>query len=144
MEKPPDTKLTPAIALELCQRTGSAAFVEGSIAEIGKQYLLTAKAVNCSSGETIASAQAQAPDKDHVLDSLGSVTTRLRSKLGESPISVQKYSLPLEQSDHAVTAGITGICPGGKGLREKGGTAPIPFLKRAIELDPNLLLLTLI
>ena len=46
-----DAKLTPEIARELCQRTGSAAVLDGSIAQIGTPYLLTVKAVNCASGQ---------------------------------------------------------------------------------------------
>ena len=75
MGKPADAKLTPAIARELCQRTGSAAVLDGSIAQIGAQYLLTVKAVNCVSGESLASAEAQASDKTQVLNALGTVAS---------------------------------------------------------------------
>src|SRR5713101_968039 len=96
MGQKPDAKLTPEIARELCQRTASAAVLEGSIAQIGTQYLLTLKAVNCSNGESLASAEAQASDKNHVLDALGKVASEIRSKLGESLASVQKYDAPAE------------------------------------------------
>ena len=71
MGQPAETKLTPAIARELCQRTASAAVLDGSIAQIGTQYLLTLKTVNCESGKSLASTEAQASDKNHVLDALG-------------------------------------------------------------------------
>jgi hypothetical protein len=71
MGQKPDAKLTPEIARELCQRTASAAVLDGSIAQIGTQYLLTLKASNCSSGQSLASTEAQASDKNHVLDALG-------------------------------------------------------------------------
>jgi hypothetical protein len=71
MGQKPGAKLTPEIARELCQRTGSAAVLDGSIAQIGAVYLLTLKAVNCVSGESLASTEAQATDKNHVLDALG-------------------------------------------------------------------------
>jgi serine/threonine protein kinase len=45
MGQKPDTKLTSDVARELCQRTASAAALDGSIAQIGSQYLLTLKAV---------------------------------------------------------------------------------------------------
>ena len=38
MGQKPDVKLTPEIARELCQRTASAAVLDGSIAQIGTQY----------------------------------------------------------------------------------------------------------
>ena len=66
MGQPADAKLIPAIAREVCQRTASAAVLDGSIARIGTQYLLTLKAVNCESGKTLASTEAQASDENHV------------------------------------------------------------------------------
>jgi hypothetical protein len=83
MGRKPDAKLTPEIARELCQRTASAAVLDGSIAQIGTQYLLTLKAVNCGSGESLASTEAQANDKNHVLDVLGKTASEIRTKLGE-------------------------------------------------------------
>ncbi|MGB9403429.1 MAG: serine/threonine-protein kinase, partial [Candidatus Acidiferrales bacterium] len=74
-----DAKMTPEIARELCQRTGSAADLEGSIAQIGTPYLLTVKAVDCSNGQTLASAEAQANDKNHVLDALGKTASEIRN-----------------------------------------------------------------
>jgi eukaryotic-like serine/threonine-protein kinase len=98
MGRPADAKLTPGIARELCQRTGSAAVIDGSITQIGTPYLLTVKAVNCSNGESLASTEAQASDKNHVLDALGKTASEMRSKLGESLGSVQKFDIPLEQA----------------------------------------------
>ncbi len=98
MGQNPDVKITPQIARELCQRTGSAAVVNGSIAEIGTRYLLTLKAVNCVSGESLASAEAQATDKNNVLDALGKTASEIRRKLGESLSTVEKFNTPLEQA----------------------------------------------
>ncbi|MGA9706236.1 MAG: hypothetical protein WBQ87_00990, partial [Candidatus Sulfotelmatobacter sp.] len=67
----------------------SAAVLDGSIAQVGTQYLLTLRALNCANGESLASAQAQAKDKNHVLDALGKLAAEIRSKLGESLASVQ-------------------------------------------------------
>ena len=84
MGQPQDAKLTSDIGREICQRTSSAVVLNGSIAEIGTQYNLILKAVNCSSGESLASTEAQASDKNHVLDALGKAATEMRSRLGES------------------------------------------------------------
>ena len=73
-----DARLTPEIARELCQRTGSAAVLDGSITQIGAPYLLTVKAVDCARGESLASAEAQASDKNHVLDALGKTASDIR------------------------------------------------------------------
>jgi eukaryotic-like serine/threonine-protein kinase len=94
MGRKPDARLTPEIGRELCQRTGSAAVLDGSIAQIGTQYLLTLKAVNCVSGESLASAEAQASDKSPVLDALGNTASEIRNNLGESLSTVQKCWKP--------------------------------------------------
>jgi serine/threonine protein kinase len=138
MGRKPDAKLTPEIAQDLCQRVGSAAAIEGSIAQIGTPYLLTVKAVNCSNGETLASTEAQASDKNHVLDALGKASSEIRSKLGESLSTVQKFNTPLEQ---ATTPSLEALKAYSEGMRaistENDTPAAIPLMRRAIELDPN-------
>jgi len=129
-----DARLTPEIARELCQRTASAAVLDGSIAQIGTPYLLTVKAVNCANGATLASTEAQASDKNHVLDALGKMASEMRNKLGESLSTVQKFDTPLEQ---ATTPSLEALKAFSSGHRATSPPLAIPFLKRAIELDPN-------
>jgi serine/threonine protein kinase/Flp pilus assembly protein TadD len=136
MGQPADAKLTPEIARELCQRIGSAAVIDGSIAQIGTQYLLTLKAVNCVSGESLASTEAQASDKNHVLDALGTTASEIRNKLGESLSTVRAYNTPVVD---ATTPSLDALKAYTVGL-EKGKSndaAALPFFKRAIELDPE-------
>jgi eukaryotic-like serine/threonine-protein kinase len=137
MGQKPDAKLTPEIARELCQRTGSAAVLHGSITQIGTPYLLTVKAVNCASGESLASTEAQASDKSHVLDALGKAASEIRNKLGESLSTVRKFDTPLEQATTPSLEALKAFSSGGKVLYATGEAAAIPFFKRAIELDPN-------
>ena len=132
-----DAKLTPEIARELCQRTGSAATLDGSIAQIGTQYLLTVKAVNCASGETLASTEAQANDKNQVLAALGKIASEIRNKLGESLSTVRKYDTPLEQATTPSLEALKALSSGNEVLNTTGSAAAIPFFKHAIELDPN-------
>ena len=40
MAKPADARLTPEISREICERTASAAVLDGSIASLGSQYVL--------------------------------------------------------------------------------------------------------
>jgi len=134
MGQKPDAKLTPETARELCQRTASAAVLDGSIAQIGTPYLLTVKAVNCSNGETLASTEAQASDKNHVLDALGKTASEIRNKLGESLSTVQKFDTPLEQ---ATTPSLEALKAFSSGHRASSPLLAIPFYKRAVELDPN-------
>jgi serine/threonine protein kinase/Flp pilus assembly protein TadD len=138
MVQPADAKLTPAIAQEICQRTASKALLTGSIAQIGTQYNLIVNAVNCSNGETLASTQAQASDKNHVLDALGKVATDLRAKLGESFNTVQKFDTPLEQATTPSLEALQAYSLGGKALEGKADTtAAVSLYQRAIRLDPN-------
>ena len=138
MGKPADAKLTPAIARELCQRSGSAAVLNGSIAQIGAQYLLTVKAVNCVSGESLASAEAQASDKTQVLNALGTVASVLRRKLGESVNTVRKFDTPLERATTPSLEALQSFSLGWKTLVGKGDSASaVPLFQRAITLDPN-------
>jgi eukaryotic-like serine/threonine-protein kinase len=132
-----EAKFTPAVARGICQRRGSTAVLDGSIAQIGTRYLLSIKAINCANGELLASTEAQATDKNHVLDALGSLASQLRSRLGESLPSLQKYNAPLDQVTTSSLPALQAYSRATRAFAEKGGTAPIPFAKRAIELDPN-------
>jgi eukaryotic-like serine/threonine-protein kinase len=136
MDQKPDAKLTPEIARELCQRTGSAAVLDGSIAQIGTQYLLTVKAVNCVSDESLASTELQASDKNHVLDALGKTASEIRNKLGESLSTVQTFDTPLEQATTPSLEALKAFSSGFE-IHTTGDAAAIPFYKHAIELDPN-------
>jgi serine/threonine protein kinase/tetratricopeptide (TPR) repeat protein len=127
---------TPAVMRDVCQRTGSKAMVTGSIAGLGSQYVVGLKAVNCNTGELLAEAQEQAADKEAVLKALDSAAVSLRSKLGESLGSVQKYDTPLEATTPSLEA-LKAYSLGRKIWRAKGARAALPFYKLAVELDPN-------
>ena len=137
MGQSPDAKLMPEIARDLCQRTGSKAVLTGSIAQIG-QYSLIVNAVNCSNGETLASAEARASDKNHVLDALGKVATDMRAKLGESLSTVHKLDTPVEQATTPSLEALQAYSLGWKTQTGKGDdAAAVPLYQRAIRLDPN-------
>jgi serine/threonine protein kinase/Flp pilus assembly protein TadD len=130
------TRITPGVARELCVRTGSKAIVLGSISKLGEQYVLGVDAVGCSNGDTLAKEQEEAASKQDVLKALGKAAASLRTKLGESLASVQKFDVPVEATTpslEALKAYSMGITTG----RTKGDAEAIPFMKRAIELDPN-------
>src|SRR5256886_10504636 len=98
MTRPADTKLTPEMARELCQRAGSKAYIAGSIAGLGSQYVLGLKAVNCQSGDLLVQEQITAAAKEKVLDALGEASSKLRGELGESLATVQKFDVPLDEA----------------------------------------------
>ena len=138
MGQPPDARLTPEIARELCKRIGSAAVLQGSIAQIGTQYSLILKAVNCASGESLASTEAQASDKNHVLDALDKAASEIRNKLGESLSTVQKFDAPVEQATTPSLEALQAYSLARKIQMGKGDNAgAVPVYERAIELDPN-------
>src|SRR6202140_2717575 len=137
MERPANTRLTPEITREVCQRTSSAAALDGSIALIGTRYTLILKAVNCANGDLLASTEAQANDKSHVLDVLGKAASEMRRRLGESLGTVQKYNTPLEQATTPSLEALQAYSLGFKTLGAGDSAAALPLFQRATELDAN-------
>jgi serine/threonine protein kinase/tetratricopeptide (TPR) repeat protein len=137
MTRPADTRLTPDVARELCLRASSKAFVAGSIANIGSDYVVGLKAINCATGDVLAQEQVQATGKEKVLDALGQAATKLRTELGESLASVQKFDVPLDQETTASLDALKALSIGQKTEDEKGPAAALPLFQRAVELDPN-------
>ncbi len=137
MTHPPDTKLTPDVARELCQRVGSQAYLAGSIASLGSQYVLELKAVNCENGDTLAQEQATAAAKEKVLDALGEAASKLRGELGESIVTVRKLDVPLYEATTSSLEALKAYTLGLKEDKQKGSSAALPYFQRAIELDPN-------
>ena len=137
MTRPASTKLTPEVARELCQRAGSEAYVAGSIAGLGSEYVLGLKAVNCQNGDTLAQEQVTASSKEKVLDALGESASKLRGKLGESLATVQKFDVPLERATTSSLEALKAFSLAIKACREKGAAADLPFSKNAVEIDPN-------
>ena len=95
MGQPADARLTPEIAREVCERTASAAVLDGSIAMLGSRYVLGLRAKNCRTGEVIADEQAQAAQKEDVLNALSEIASKFRTRVGESLTTVEKYGTPL-------------------------------------------------
>jgi DNA-binding winged helix-turn-helix (wHTH) protein/tetratricopeptide (TPR) repeat protein len=137
MGRPADARINRETAREICARTGSAAVLEGSIASLGTQYVLGLRAENCRSGDILADEQAQAARKEDVLGALDKTAIRLRSKLGESLNSVEKYATPVEEATTPSLEALNAYSLGRKVFFEKGNTAALPYLQRAVELDPN-------
>jgi eukaryotic-like serine/threonine-protein kinase len=137
MTRPKDTALTYGLANEVCQRTESIATVHGSIANLGSQYVLGLRAVKCGNGDPLADIQVTASSKEQVLKALGDAATQLRQRLGESLSSVHKFDVPQEDVTTSSLEALKAYSLGLKAHREKGPTEAIPFLRRAVQLDPN-------
>jgi serine/threonine protein kinase/Flp pilus assembly protein TadD len=137
MGQPKDTRLTKDLTREVCQRTASAATIEGSISNLGGQYVLGLSAANCHSGDLLAQEQATANGKEKVLQALGDAAAKLRGKLGESLASVQKYDvLPQDVTTPSLEA-LQAFSLGDQANAKGDFAAAIPFFQRAVSLDPN-------
>ncbi len=136
MGRQPGDRITRDVAGELCVRTGSKAILLGSISNLGGQYVVGIDAVSCGSGDTLAKEQEEAATKQDVLKALSTAASSLRGKLGESLASIQKFDVPVEATTTSLEA-LKAFSMGITTSRTKGDAAAIPFMKRALELDPN-------
>jgi eukaryotic-like serine/threonine-protein kinase len=125
------------LAKEICQRVGARASITGSISGLGTQYVISLKAVNCTNGDALARQQGEAASKERILAALGDAASKLRSDLGESLSSVRKYDAPLEEATTTSLEALKAFSMARRISRDKGTSEGIPFLKRAVELDPN-------
>jgi len=136
MGRPSNERITRDVARELCIRTGSKAFLAGSISKLGGQYVLGVDAVGCSNGDTLAKEQEEAATKEDVLKMLGKAASSLRGKLGESLATIQRFDVPVEATTASLEA-LKAFSMGITTFRAKGNAEAIPFYKRALEIDPN-------
>jgi serine/threonine protein kinase/Flp pilus assembly protein TadD len=137
MAKPLNTNLTPDVASDLCQRAGGKAYISGSIASLGSEYVIGLEATNCKTGDPIAQEQVTAENKEQVLKALSQAAAKLREKLGESLSTVEKFDAPLDQATTPSLEALKALSVGVRTIQEKGSAPAIPFFKHAIELDPN-------
>jgi eukaryotic-like serine/threonine-protein kinase len=138
MAQPKDARLTHDLARDVCQRTASAATIEGSISSLGTQYVVGLKAVNCHNGDQLAQEQTAAAGKEQVLKALGDTATKIREKLGESLSSLQKFDAPPESVTTASLEALQSYSLGYQTMTVKGDfAAAVPLFERAAQLDPN-------
>jgi serine/threonine protein kinase/tetratricopeptide (TPR) repeat protein len=143
MTLPATTKLTPEVTRDLCQRAGAQAYVAGTISSLGTQYVVGLRAANCQTDDTLAQQQVTAVSKEKVLSAVGEAASGLRTRLGESLASVQKYDAPLED---VTTSSLEALREYSLGRREasqgsssgtSGIAAGVSHFERAIQLDPS-------
>ncbi len=132
-----EEKITREVAREICQRSGIKALLVGTIASLGRHYVITLETINSQSGEVIALQQTEADSQEQVLKSLGQAAIELRGKLGESLSSIQKFNAPIEQGTTASLETLQNYSRGvelqSRGQQDKA----IPFFKSATEKDSN-------
>jgi eukaryotic-like serine/threonine-protein kinase len=137
MNLPPDAKLTPEVARDLCQRVGSAAVLDGSIASLGSQYVLGLRAKNCRTGGVLDEEQVQAARKEDVLSALSQIASKFRTRVGESLTTVEKHDTPLAEATTPSLEALKAYSLGWKVFSSTGPAAALPLFKRAIEIDPK-------
>jgi DNA-binding winged helix-turn-helix (wHTH) protein/tetratricopeptide (TPR) repeat protein len=137
MERAPGDRITQEIGREICLRTSSKALLTGSIASIGNHYALQLTTTDCQTGRNLAGVTTEAESREEVLKSLGQAATILRSRLGESLASVQKYDKPLEEATTSSLQALQAFSDGNRTFEQKGAADSIPFFERAVELDPK-------
>ena len=121
MTRPPNTQITNDVAREICQRTQSKAYIDGSISALGKEYVLGLRAASCETGDVLAEEQATADQKEQVLAALGRAVAKLREKLGESLASIRKYDQPLSEATTSSLEALQQLQRGGKSTAGTGG-----------------------
>jgi serine/threonine protein kinase/tetratricopeptide (TPR) repeat protein len=137
MGQSPDARLTPELAHEICERTASAAVLDGSIANLGSQYVLGLRAKNCRTGDILDEEQVEVPRKEDVLNALTQIASKFRTRVGESLVTVEKHDTPLAEATTPSLAALKAYSMGWKVVASPGGDAAIPFFKHAVEIDPK-------
>jgi eukaryotic-like serine/threonine-protein kinase len=138
MREPKDARVTSERAQQICERTGSAVVLEGSIAPLGRQFVLGLRAKNCKSGNLLYEEQAVAAKREDILNTLSQIARKLRTTVGESLATVEQHSTPLEI---ATTSSLEALKEYSTGMKvhftAAGNAAGIPFFRRAVEIDPQ-------
>lgn len=137
MGQPANAHLTPAIAKEICERTGSAAVLEGSIAPLGSEYVLALRARSCSGGNVLREEQVEAKRKEDVLAALGKMSSEFRKHLGETRDTIEKYDTPLAEASTPSLEALKSYSMGLKVIHSAGSAVAAPFFQNAVEIDPN-------
>jgi DNA-binding winged helix-turn-helix (wHTH) protein len=137
MGRPAEAQLTPDLAREVCERTGSAAVLEGSIASLGSQYVLGLRAKNCRTGDVLDEEQAQAVKKEDVLNALSQIASKFRTRVGESMSTIERHGTPLAEATTESLEALEAYSAAWKVHNSRGGAAALPLFRRATEIDPN-------
>jgi DNA-binding winged helix-turn-helix (wHTH) protein/Flp pilus assembly protein TadD len=136
MGRPSNEPVTREVAREVCLRMGSKAILVGSIASLGSHYVVGLEAIGCASGDSLAKGQAETANKEGVVKTLNGLASQVRSKIGESVPSLEKYDFAVDTTTKSLEA-LKAYSVGTRMVREKGEAEAIPFFEQAIQLDPD-------
>ncbi len=133
MERPPEQHVTPEIAIQICLRTHGSAVLTGSIAPVGNSYEIILKVLSCQTGHSLATVKALAKTRNDVLKAIGDAGNEVRKRLGESLTSLKNFDQPLAE---ATTSSLEALQAFSRSKRFGAPTETMPYVKRAVELDP--------
>ncbi len=137
LNHPENDRLTPELARKVCVRSNSKALVTGSIADVGNRYRIELKALDCQTGNPLATTQRETANREEVVKTLGAAGAELRSKLGEPKATLQEFNRPLDEATSASLEALQAFAAGEEQKRQGSAVAALPYFKRAVELDPN-------
>src|SRR5260370_31558479 len=138
MGHPKDARLTPEIAREICERTGSSAILAGSIRSLGSQYVLGLQAKTCNTGNILDQEQAHAARREDVLDALSQIARKFRTRVGESLATVEQHSTPLWEATTSSLEALNVYTTGHRTSLSAGSAmATGSYLRRAVAIDPQ-------
>ena len=137
MGRPGDSRLTPDVAKEICERTGSAAVLNGSIANLGSRYVLGLQAKDCRTGDVLDVEQTQAARKEDVLNALDRIASKFRSRVGESLTTIQQHNTSLAEATTSSLEALKAFSMAEKIHYTVDPIAAVPLYQRAIEIDPK-------
>ena len=137
MQRPGDERLTHDTARQVCERLGVKAMVDGTIARLGQNYVLTLNATDCRTGDSVAREQRESPSREDVLGVLGTMASTLRTELGESLPSIKQFDVPIEQATTPSLSALRAYALGIDERRKGRELESVAFFNQAIELDPE-------
>jgi eukaryotic-like serine/threonine-protein kinase len=137
MNRPAGARVTRPLSLELCQRVGAKAVLAGSLASVGRRYVLGLEGIACESGATLARQQVEVAGKEQVLDGLGRAVSSMRERLGESVASIRRFDVPIAQASTSSFDALKALSQGDY-ERSRGRSEDAErWYRTAIERDPS-------
>jgi DNA-binding winged helix-turn-helix (wHTH) protein/Flp pilus assembly protein TadD len=137
MRHDPNERLTQELGIEICKRQGIKALVVPKIVAFGGRYLITLEAIDAHNQKTISLKEEEAESKDKVIAALGKAASQLRTRLGESLSSLEKYNAPLDLATTSSLEALQAYRTGQTLYRSGKRHEAIAFFERAVELDPQ-------
>ena len=136
MRQPANAQLTANLAREICERTGSAAVVEGSVDVLSSKLVVGLTAKNCRTGAVLFAEQLQSGRKEDTAATLGRIAARFRARTAESLAAIQRNSTSLAEVTTTSLEALRVYTAARDAVSTKDRTAQHLF-QHAVEIDPE-------